>query len=74
MPPDVHGLVLRAEGLWFQEAVLTGQAEHRVLLRRAMDPVGPDLDDAIACTQQEEEEGRQSVIVCVTWSDNGIWQ
>ena len=49
---DVHRLVLRKESLGFQEAVISGQAEHRVLLRRTVNPVSPYLDDVITCTQE----------------------
>ena len=49
---DVHRLVLRKESLRFQEAVISGQAEHRVPLRRTVNPVSPYLDDIITCTQE----------------------
>lgn len=44
MPPDVYGLVLFGEGLWFKEPILTGQTEHRILLARPMNPVSSNLN------------------------------
>lgn len=44
MPPDVYGLVLFGEGLWFKEPILTGQTEHRILLAGSMNPVSSNLN------------------------------
>ncbi|KAK0137951.1 hypothetical protein N1851_025827 [Merluccius polli] len=53
---DVHGLVLWAEGLWFQETIVTGQAVHWVLLRRTMYP--PALSPHFVVALEKDLAGR----------------